>query len=112
LLTRIIKQIPKSTHLFCPKLDDEDTHDSLYLDEDNISQYDTEDLELAKLLREGARRREMVVSCFECFSWQGPGAVGYQDMLKRRVDHDLQKCNVCIIYYYRKKREFFEKLLE
>ena len=57
-------------------------------------------------------RRELVLETLLLFSYDGTEIVAQKEFLKRSIDRQLGKCDVCIIEYYKAKRRLIAKLRE
>jgi senataxin len=67
-------------------------------------------LEERKRIQEADRRRELVLDCLLILAYDGEDVAQHQEYLKRRLDKDLERCDVCIRGYYRGKRELMQRL--
>lgn len=61
-------------------------------------------------MQEAERRRELVLDCLLILAYDGEDVAQHQEFLKRRLDKELGRCDVCIRGYYRGKRELMQKL--
>ena len=58
------------------------------------------------------QRRDLVFECLQIFAYDGDDVVPHQEYLKRHIDEQLGKCDICIRNYYKAKRRAMEKLQE
>jgi len=113
-LSRLLEQSTEGLHWFCPRQDD----DSRKTDSDPGVQGtpygedgDTKhSLEEHKRMKEADWRRELVLDCLLILAYDGEDVARHQEYLKRRLDKDLGRCDVCIRGYYRGKRELMQRL--
>ena len=61
-------------------------------------------------MEDAQRRRELVLDCLLILAYDGEDVAQHQDYLKRRLDKDLGRCDVCIRSYYRGKKELMQRL--
>ena len=110
----LIRQLESTEglHWFCPRKDGDNSE--TYPSVTTRSATDTEDskpnVEYQKKIDQGERRRELVLDCLLILAYDGEAVAKHQESLKRRLDHELGKCDVCIRGYYRGKRELMQKL--
>ena len=98
---RVLQRLPTELHWFCQL---------------NDVAPETEDGQPVKLeistSEDTAQRRDLVFECLQIFAYDGDDVVPHQEYLKRHIDEQLGKCDVCIGNYYKAKRRAMEKLQE
>ena len=62
------------------------------------------------LFCEDSSRRDLAIDCLQLFAYDGPDALPWHDELASRTARCLQKCDKCIIQYYKAKRKWVEGL--
>lgn len=98
---RILQRLPTGLHWFC---------------ELNDTPFATEEGQPVRGKisppEDTAQRRDLVFECLQIFAYDGDDVVPHQEYLKRLIDEQLGKCDICIRNYYKAKRRAMEKLQE
>ena len=111
-----LQQLPDGLHLLCPRTSPED--DSCWFEED-LPQFNKEsngtngvDGEREQHVQEARERKELLLQGLIIFTYDGPDALAYQNWLKKRLEDQLQCCDICIREYHRGRKELKAKLDE
>lgn len=109
---RILEQSAEGVHWFCPRQDDIKPETNADPDVQGASHGESSkpDLDEHNRMQEAERRRELVLDCLLILAYDGEDVAQHQEFLKRRLDKELGRCDVCIRGYYRGKRELMQKL--
>ncbi|KAK6438760.1 DEAD-box type RNA helicase, partial [Oleoguttula sp. CCFEE 5521] len=100
-----LTSLPPDTHWFCPRCR-EDEH-GVYFDEDCLGSVAIETLE-AKTARslsidEAKSRTTLVLEACTIFAFDGPEAQEYQAQLRKGLQVQLTRCDVCVREYHRSR---------
>lgn len=113
-LSRILEQSTEGLHWFCPRQVDDNSKTNSAPEIQGTAHGGDENTKLSleerKRIQEADRRRELVLDCLLILAYDGEDVAQHQEYLKRRLDKDLERCDVCIRGYYRGKRELMQRL--
>lgn len=98
---RVLQRLPHELHWFC------ELNDAVPAAEDG----QPVKREISTV-EDTAQRRDLVFECLQIFAYDGDDVVPHQEYLKRHIDEQLGKCDICIRNYYKAKRRAMEKLQE
>lgn len=98
---RVLQRLPTELHWFCELNDAASATEEEQPIKREISRPE-----------ETAKRRDLVFECLQIFAYDGDDVVPHQEYLKRQIDEQLGKCDICIRNYYKAKRRAMEKLQE
>ncbi|KAF2237930.1 tRNA-splicing endonuclease-like protein [Viridothelium virens] len=111
-----LQQLPDGLHLLCPRSSPEDT--SCWFEED-LSKSPDESSETSgtstrreERLQEVRKRKEILLQSLLIFAYNGSDALEFQKWLRKRLEEQLQCCDVCIREYHRARKELKAKLEE
>ncbi|EDN06684.1 conserved hypothetical protein [Histoplasma mississippiense (nom. inval.)] len=101
-----LKALPEQLHMLCPRQNDDDM--GLYNDE-HIHSLDPTDpdvkpnVENLNRISEATSRRQKFLSSMRLLAFSGDEVEIQQEWIWRRLEHDLEKCDLCIKEYYKGK---------
>lgn len=98
---RTLYDLPPEQHLFCDLVDDISSEKDVHDDKVVVPTPD-----------ELVTRRDLVFDCMQIYAYDGDDSRPHQERLRKTVDGQLGKCDVCIGAYYRTKRHAMERLIE
>ncbi|KAL8741760.1 MAG: hypothetical protein Q9190_005673, partial [Brigantiaea leucoxantha] len=108
LLTKLVelKSLPPELHWFCPRSDRFSQHT------DNTTYKEHESVKVESSITSNVEhRRGLVNECLQLFAYDdSTDLVPFQDYLVNQIDRQLGKCEICILEYYRSKRQMIEDL--
>lgn len=114
LPSREVVGLDEALHWFCPRSSHDDQQ-AAYFDEDlrgqAIRESEDEKKERGQKITAARKRRDNVLRCFQILAYNGDDARPYQDKLKRSLDLQLTRCDVCVREYHR-SRPALRALLE
>lgn len=55
-------------------------------------------------------RQRAFHECLDFYAYEGGEAVQFQDFLKKEVDRNLERCDQCIVEYYKVKNRWIEQV--
>lgn len=107
LTHRELQALPDDIHLLCPRQYDEDC--ARY---DDLTAQDESGKRVAQLVEEARARKEKFLSCMQILAFNQDGVAELQEWIWRKLDHALERCDLCIKEYYTGKIWLVEKLKE
>ncbi|PGH11387.1 hypothetical protein AJ79_04888 [Helicocarpus griseus UAMH5409] len=109
-----LKALPEELHMLCPRQDENDM--GAYNDDQYVQPAGAPDvkpdLESLNRIADARTRRQNFLSCMRLLAFSGEEVEVQQDWIWRRLEHDLEKCELCIKEYYRGKVWLMEMLGE
>ena len=100
--SRSLQQLQASTHWFCDRGKGVLNHNAPGLDNRKCSEIETSAI----------YRRSIILESLKLFAYDSPEIAPQKNALARGIDRNLEKCDVCIVEYYKLKRRLIEKLRE
>ena len=55
-------------------------------------------------------RRNQATQCLRLFAFEGPDAAQYQEDLAKGIDRQLERCDLCVVEYYKSKHNLIQDL--
>ncbi|OJD27124.1 hypothetical protein ACJ73_01491 [Blastomyces percursus] len=101
-----LKALPEQLHMLCPRQNDDDM--GQYNDE-HIQSLDSANpdvkpnVENLNRISDAALRRRKFLSCMRLLAFSGDEVEIQQEWIWRQIEHDLEKCELCIKEYYKGK---------
>ncbi|KAL4890709.1 SEN1 N terminal-domain-containing protein [Aspergillus ambiguus] len=102
-----LQALPDDIHLLCPR-----QHDDDHAPYDEPDQVDESGRSVAELIAEATTRREKFLSCMRLLAYNEEGVQELQNWVWKKLDDNLEKCDLCIKKYYTGKIWLMEQLKE
>ena len=100
--SRSLQQLQASIHWFCDRGNSVLNHNTT--GSDNRTPLEIEASSLY--------RRRIILESLKLFAYDSPEIIPQKNALARGIDRHLEKCDLCIMEYYKLKRRLIEKLRE
>ena len=100
--SRSLQQLQANIHWFCDREDGILNHNTT-----GLNNRKTSETEISSLYR-----RSIILESLKLFAYDSPEIAPQKNALARGIDRNLEKCDVCIVEYYKLKRRLIEKLRE
>ncbi|KAJ5143468.1 uncharacterized protein N7515_002255 [Penicillium bovifimosum] len=102
-----LQALPEDIHLLCPRQNDDD-----YGHYENLDQVDERGKPIKEIVAEATARRQSFLSSMRILAFNKDGVEDQQNWVLHKLDHALEKCDLCIRRYYTDKTWLVELLKE
>ncbi|KAJ5542691.1 Zinc finger CCHC-type [Penicillium sp. DV-2018c] len=93
-----LQALPEDIHLLCPRQNDDD-----YGHYENLEQVDERGRPFKEIVAEATARRQSFLSSMRILAFNKDGVEDQQNWVLHKLDHSLEKCDLCIRKYYTSK---------
>lgn len=101
-----LREIPPSTHLFCPKISEDD--DELYEEPDAVSSLSREEKE--RRIEEGQARLDSMYNCSLVLGLDRADAGPHRPEFEERCDAFLKTCPGCVRNWHKGRSAFIKDI--